>query len=129
MPLPSDDGCTSQLRHAWQWRGHLFPLFEAFFTRTARVGVMSFAILFALAQSIATACADEIEIEHLFGFAAGSDVGLLGEREFEGATTERFGKRAGRYTPGERPSPLNSFRCKTFAPNTPLPSSRMTSLA
>lgn len=70
--------------------------------RTARVGAMSCAILFALAQSIATAHADEIETEHLFGFTTGSDVGSLGEREFEGATTARFGKRAGRYTTGEQ---------------------------
>jgi hypothetical protein len=63
---------------------------------------MSFAVLFALAQFIAAAAADEIETEHLFGFTTGSDVGSLGEREFEGATTARFGKRAGRYSAGEQ---------------------------
>lgn len=69
----------------------------------ARAGALTFAAMFALAQFIiATACADEIETEHLFGFTTGSDVGSLGEREFEGATTARFGKRAGRYTAGEQ---------------------------
>lgn len=58
--------------------------------------------LFALAQFVGTSCAVEIETEHLFGFTTGSDVGTLGEREFEGGTTARFGKRAGRYTAGEQ---------------------------
>lgn len=68
----------------------------------ARTGTRSFAVLFALAQFIAASCADEIETEHLFGFTTGSDVGSFGEREFEGATTARFGKRAGRYAAGEQ---------------------------
>ena len=63
---------------------------------------MSFALSFAFAQSATTCGASEIETEHLFGFTTGSDVGSLGEREFEGATTARFGKRAGRYTAGEQ---------------------------
>ncbi len=70
--------------------------------RMARVGAMSFALLFAFAQSMPTCGASEIETEHLFGFTTGSDVGSLGEREFEGSTTARFGKRAGRYTAGEQ---------------------------
>ena len=63
---------------------------------------MSFALSFAFAQSATTCGASEIETEHLFGFTTGSDVGSLGEREFEGATTARFGKRTGRYTAGEQ---------------------------
>ena len=88
--------------------------------QTARAGAMSFAVLFALAQFIATARAGEIETEHLFGFTTGSDVGSLGEREFEGATTARFGKRAGRYTAGEQTLsaefvPLQNFRTEYTA--------------
>ena len=66
------------------------------------MGVTACAVLFALAQFIAPVRADEIETEHLFGFTTGSDVGTLGEREFEGGTTARFGKRAGRYVTGEQ---------------------------
>ena len=41
--------------------------------------------------------ADEIETEHLFGFVTGSDVGEVGEREVEGQTLGRRGKRTGSY--------------------------------
>lgn len=44
----------------------------------------------------------EIETEHLFGFTIGSDVGTLGERELEGTTTGRAGKRTGTYRAGEQ---------------------------
>lgn len=86
----------------------------------ARVVALSFAMLFALAQFIATVRADEIETEHLFGFTTGSDVGTLGEREFEGGTTARFGKRAGRYAAGEQTLsaefvPLQNFRTEYTA--------------
>lgn len=102
MRLPSDNGRTSRLRYAGRRRGHCFPLFNAFFARTTRIAAVIFATLFALAQNIVVARAGEIETEHLFGFTTGSDVGTLGEREFEGATTARFGKRSGRYTAGEQ---------------------------
>lgn len=102
MCLPSNNGRTSQLRYAWRWRGRRFPLFEAIFIKVTRPGVVLFAMSFALAQCIAATRASEIETEHLFGFTTGSDVGTLGEREFEGSTTARFGKRSGRYTAGEQ---------------------------
>src|ERR1700755_1609690 len=41
-----------------------------------------------------------IETEHLFGFTIGSDVGDVGEREFEGTLTGRFSKRTGTYNAG-----------------------------
>jgi hypothetical protein len=41
--------------------------------------------------------AQDIDTEHLFGFMIGSDVGSLGEREFQSQTTGRFSKTGGRY--------------------------------
>jgi hypothetical protein len=41
--------------------------------------------------------ADGIDTEHLFGFMIGSDVGSVGEREFQSETTGRFSRGGGRY--------------------------------
>ena len=41
--------------------------------------------------------ADEIDTEHLYGFMIGTDVGNVGEREFQSSTTGRFGKGGDRY--------------------------------
>jgi hypothetical protein len=41
--------------------------------------------------------ADEIDTEHLFGFMSGSDVGRVGEREFESRTTGRLSRGTGHY--------------------------------
>ncbi|HMF68429.1 MAG TPA: hypothetical protein VK602_12565 [Phyllobacterium sp.] len=38
-----------------------------------------------------------IDTEHLFGFMIGSDVGVVGEREFQSQTTGRFAKSGGNY--------------------------------
>src|SRR5882724_11830918 len=38
-----------------------------------------------------------IDTEHLFGFMIGSDVGGVGEREFQSQTTGRFSKGSGSY--------------------------------
>jgi hypothetical protein len=43
------------------------------------------------------ACAEGIDTEHLFGFMIGSDVGNVGEREFESKTTGRFSRIGGSY--------------------------------
>lgn len=42
--------------------------------------------------------ADEIDTEHLFVFAVGTDIGEVGERELESETNSRIGKRTGSYT-------------------------------
>jgi hypothetical protein len=42
--------------------------------------------------------ADKIDTEHLFAFTIGTDPGELGEKEIEGQSTGRFGKRDGSYT-------------------------------
>jgi hypothetical protein len=54
----------------------------------------------ALAFLAGRAHAGTIETEHLFGFTIGSDVGDVGEREFEGTLTGRFSKRTGTYNAG-----------------------------
>lgn len=41
--------------------------------------------------------AEDIDTEHLFGFMIGTDVGSLGEREFQSQTTGRFSKAGGQY--------------------------------
>ena len=42
--------------------------------------------------------ADKIDTEHLFAFTIGTDPGEVGEKEIEGQSTGRFGKRDGSYT-------------------------------
>src|ERR1700751_4272378 len=41
--------------------------------------------------------AEEIDTEHLFGFMIGTDIGSIGEREFQSQTTGRFSKAGGDY--------------------------------
>jgi hypothetical protein len=41
--------------------------------------------------------AEGIDTEHVFGFMIGSDVGTVGEREFQSETTGRFAKNGGNY--------------------------------
>jgi hypothetical protein len=53
------------------------------------------ALTLVLASTLLRAA--EIETEHLFGFLTGSDVGDVSEREVEGQTHGRFGKRTGSY--------------------------------
>src|SRR6476620_5272526 len=60
--------------------------------KTFQAAVVSLA---ALLQ--ACVHAEGIDTAHLFGFMIGSEVGKVGEREFQGETTGRFGKNGGRY--------------------------------
>src|SRR5712691_1351605 len=41
--------------------------------------------------------AEGIDTEHLFGFMIGTDVGNVGEREFQSQTTGRFARNGGNY--------------------------------
>jgi hypothetical protein len=67
---------------------------------TAGRHTLAACFLAALALVPAMARAQAIETEHLFGFTIGSDVGEVGEREFEGSVTGRFSKRNGTYGVG-----------------------------
>ncbi|WP_441243415.1 hypothetical protein [Tardiphaga sp. 768_D3_N2_1] len=52
--------------------------------------------------AVPRAQAGDIDTEHIFGFMIGSDIGRVGEREFQSETTGRFGKSGGRYRAGEQ---------------------------
>ena len=53
--------------------------------------MLCFALLPACAR------AEGIDTEHMFGFMIGSDVGNVGEREFQSQTTGRFSRNGGNY--------------------------------
>jgi len=55
-----------------------------------------------------------IDTEHIFGFMIGSDVGEVGEREFQSQTTGRFDKGGGRYRAGEQEFELELVPAKNF---------------
>ena len=60
--------------------------------KTFQAAVVSLAALLP-----ACVHAEGIDTEHLFGFMIGTDVGNVGEREFQSETTGRFGKNGGTY--------------------------------
>jgi hypothetical protein len=53
--------------------------------------------MFCLLLSPACGYAEGIDTEHIFGFMIGTDVGELGEREFQSETTGRFSRDGGSY--------------------------------
>jgi hypothetical protein len=55
-----------------------------------------FAVATALVGAVA-ARADEVDTEHLFSFLVGTDIGNVGDKEFETETTGRLVKRTGAY--------------------------------
>ncbi|WP_454631368.1 hypothetical protein [Bradyrhizobium cenepequi] len=57
-----------------------------------RVATVCFFTLLA-----AGARADDIDTEHMFGFMIGTDIGHVGEREFQTETTGRFSRNGGSY--------------------------------
>ena len=65
---------------------------------------MAIRCAIAAIAMIAPVCAvaGEIDTEHIFAFMIGSDIGHVGEREFQSETTGRFGKAGGRYRVGEQ---------------------------
>jgi hypothetical protein len=78
--------------------------------KTFRVAILCFAAL-------VPACvqAEEgIDTEHIFGFMIGTDVGTVGEREFQTETTGRFGKSSGNYRAGDQQVELEFVPAKNF---------------
>jgi hypothetical protein len=71
---------------------------------------------------IACACAllpraamsEGIDTEHIFGFMIGTDVGEVGELEFQSQTTGRFAKNAGRYRAVEQELELEAVPVDNF---------------
>ena len=62
-----------------------------------RAYVTSFAVAVGCTLFAPVAHTDEIDTEHLFAFMIGTDVGEVGEREFQSQTTGRFAKSTGTY--------------------------------
>jgi hypothetical protein len=64
---------------------------------SSNANVRCVALLAAFAAAFLPVQAGAIDTEHLFGFTIGTDVGNVGEKEFEGSTTGRFSKATGSY--------------------------------
>src|ERR1700712_818407 len=60
--------------------------------KTLRAALLSFSALLPGGLH-----AEGIDTEHLFGFMIGTDVGNVGEREFQSQTTGRFARKCGGY--------------------------------
>src|SRR5260370_17393853 len=58
--------------------------------------------------------AEGIDTEHLFGFTIGSDVGDIGEREFQNQATGRFAKSTGTYRALTNAAELEFVPIKNF---------------
>src|SRR6266567_5599267 len=58
--------------------------------------------------------AEGIDTEHLFGFMIGTDVGTVGEREFQSETTGRFAKSGGNYRAAGQQLELESVPVRNF---------------
>lgn len=74
------------------------------------------AIIVCFAALVPTAVQAEegIDTEHIFGFMIGTDVGNVGEREFQTETTGRFGKSGGNYRAGGQQVELEFVPVKNF---------------
>jgi hypothetical protein len=74
------------------------------------------AIIVCLAALVPAAVQAEegIDTEHIFGFMIGTDVGNVGEREFQTETTGRFGKSSGTYRTGGQQVELEFVPVKNF---------------
>ncbi len=62
-------------------------------------GPAAFRTAIVCFSALVPACvhAEGIDTEHLFGFMIGTDIGSVGEREFQSQTTGRFSKTGGNY--------------------------------
>jgi hypothetical protein len=58
--------------------------------------------------------AEGIDTEHLFGFMIGTDVGNVGEREFQSQTTGRFARNGGGYRGGSEELELEFVAARNF---------------
>jgi hypothetical protein len=74
-----------------------------------RAGILCFSALLPTCVH-----AEGIDTEHLFGFMIGSDVGSVGEREFQSQTTGRFSKSDGRYREISQELELEFVPAKNF---------------
>ena len=71
-------------------------------------------LCFAALAPAAVRAEEGIDTEHIFGFMIGTDVGNVGEREFQTETTGRFGKSGGTYRAGGQQAELEFVPFKDF---------------
>ena len=71
-------------------------------------------VCFAALVPAAVWAEEGIDTEHIFGFMIGTDVGTVGEREFQTETTGRFGKSSGTYRAGGQQVELEFVPVKNF---------------
>jgi hypothetical protein len=77
--------------------------------KTFRVAILGFSVL--LPSGVR---AEGIDTEHLFGFMIGTDVGNVGEREFQSETTGRFARSGGNYRAAGQQLELEFVPAKNF---------------
>jgi hypothetical protein len=88
--------------------------------RKMRAYLISFILAVSCTQLPAGGHAEGIDTEHLFAFMIGTDVGEVGEREFQSQTTGRFAKSTGTYRALMEAAelefvPINNFRVEFAA--------------
>jgi hypothetical protein len=72
------------------------------------------AAVLCLALQPGSGRAEVIDSEHIYAFMIGTDVGDLGEREFQSETTGRFAKQAGTYQAGGQQMELEFVPIRNF---------------
>ena len=78
-------------------------------TKALRVTIVCFSALLPAGVQ-----AEGIDTEHIFAFMIGTDVGSVGEREFQTETTGRFGKSGGNYRAAGQQLELEFVPAKNF---------------
>jgi hypothetical protein len=78
-------------------------------TKALRVTIVCFSVLLPAGVQ-----AEGIDTEHIFAFMIGTDVGSVGEREFQTETTGRFGKSGGNYRAAGQQLELEFLPAKNF---------------
>ena len=78
-------------------------------TKALRVTIVCFSALLPAGVQ-----AEGIDTEHIFAFMIGTDVGSVGEREFQTETTGRFGKSSGNYRAAGQQLELEFVPAKNF---------------
>jgi hypothetical protein len=76
--------------------------------------IRAIILCFAALVPAAVEAEEGIDTEHIFGFMIGTDVGNVGEREFQTETTGRFGKSGGTYRAGSQQAELEFVPFKDF---------------
>jgi len=76
--------------------------------------VQAIVVCCAALVPVAGRAEERIDTEHIFGFMIGTDVGNVGEREFQTVTTGWFGKNGGTYRAAAQQAELEFVPVKNF---------------